>query len=901
MTLSVWTSYNPEVKDNVFPMLSGTSTIKSTSTGTLLTFFIAVLLFFSGISAAARVQTAGRPARTAELDSKATRLLDHALRLADLYNWTGAASHFADAEKLFIATRDQRNALYAQLGLLRSSADRENLPEMSAGLQHKLDSNPLLHSDKRLRMFCLIVKGDIDGEFDYSAMTEDWQDVSELAQEIGDRKWQYRATAQLGLAAFYKGDLITARRNVGSALALAKANDDRGAEIRYMTVLGIGLLYAKMYAQALPFFDHALLIARATPESGYPFLTKESRLQALIGLHQFAAAKSLERELMSEARKERNLEQQGDALILSASIDESRNEMSSALADLKEALAISRSAGYVRQVAEEESQIAELYRNLGRLEEAEQFAARAASSTQASGNLWAVPERLQTVAEVKVARHEYVAADHIYARAEAFIDSSIGNVPGVLDKTAFIRAASTLYTEHFCLVAKHFHDPSKAFSIIEQVRGRVATDSLIAGSRTPAKARADEKALSALRLKLMTARSNPEVTAIRNQIFMTEQARWVTPDLSILRNPSRDEFGIRRVQRSIGDSTLVLEYVTAEPQSYCLAISRTQFRIVPLPGEHQLSNMVAAYRTAVSTQKTAQVEGKRLYDALLRPISAVESTPALLIIRDGPLYLLPFGGLVDPTGSYVVAHHTVVYAPSATAYCLLLGRKQNPKSFARQLLAVGGVPYNEREVSRIAAVRGFGNQGLSLLPGSKQEVLVAASALKGARDTVLIGRAATKYALEHQQLSQYRIIHMAVHGFADRSDPHRSALILLSDPSAGEDGFLEASQIVQFPITANLVVLSACDTAVGPIEGEEGIDTIARAFLLAGAKSVISTLWSIDDTYSYMLMKRFYQHLAKGEHPATALAGAKRDMLQDLGPRALPYYWAGFIFDGPAN
>ncbi len=165
----------------------------------------------------------------------------------------------------------------------------------------------------------------------------------------------------------------------------------------------------------------------------------------------------------------------------------------------------------------------------------------------------------------------------------------------------------------------------------------------------------------------------------------------------------------------------------------------------------------------------------------------------------------------------------------------------------------------------------------------------------------MIGPDATKYAFEHEPIEQYRLIHLAVHGFADPAYPDRSALVLLSDPSAGEDGFLEASEIVQLHINADLVILSACDTAVGPIEGEGGIATLSRAFLLAGAKSVISTLWAIDDTYSYLLMQRFYKHVASGEPAAYALADAKRDTLRALGQRAAPYYWAGFIFEGPAD
>ena len=99
---------------------------------------------------------------------------------------------------------------------------------------------------------------------------------------------------------------------------------------------------------------------------------------------------------------------------------------------------------------------------------------------------------------------------------------------------------------------------------------------------------------------------------------------------------------------------------------------------------------------------------------------------------------------------------------------------------------------------------------------------------------------------------------------AQRSEIVRR-LVLLSDPPAGEDGFLQASEIVQLRLNSDLVILSACDTAVGPLEGEEGIAALSRAFLLAGARSVVSTLWSIDDTFSLFLMKQFYKHLAAHE------------------------------------
>jgi CHAT domain-containing protein len=121
---------------------------------------------------------------------------------------------------------------------------------------------------------------------------------------------------------------------------------------------------------------------------------------------------------------------------------------------------------------------------------------------------------------------------------------------------------------------------------------------------------------------------------------------------------------------------------------------------------------------------------------------------------------------------------------------------------------------------------------------------------------------------------------------------------MLGDPAGAEDGLLLAPEIAQLRLRSNLVVLSACDTAVGPIQGQEGVSTLARSFLLAGAQNVISTLWSADDTSSLTVIKQFYAHLASGAPPASALASAKRDFLAKFGSKAVPYYWAAFTFEG---
>ena len=493
---------------------------------------------------------------------------------------------------MFIAAGDRRNALYAKLGRIRSTAEQGRLPVISAQLTAELDTNPLLRSDKQLRMFSFIVKGDIDSEINSGAMRYDWEQVQALAHELNNAEWQYRALAQLGLAAFYEGDLATARKNVGGALAAATAAGDAGAQIRYLTALGIGLVASKMYEQALPYIDNGLKIASATPDAGYPFMTYELRLDALIGLKQFDAAETLAADILTHAREQHRPAHQAQVLIQAADLALARSDYTAALSDLDQCLPLSQAAGLERQLEEAQSLLADIYREQGDLPKAEHFAGLAAASTQASGDICSVPERLQTLAEIEIGRGAYSEADRTYDRAAAFVDSTIGNLSGVLDKTALIKASSELYSQHFCLVAQHFNDPAKAFSIIEQVRGRVTTDLLMAGSVTPAEARKEERTISQLQLKLMAARSTAEVRTIRDQIFMAEQSRWVTPDVSILKARAHATVGIERVERSLSPSSVILEYVVADPQSYCLVISHGSSHIVQLASKKHINTLV---------------------------------------------------------------------------------------------------------------------------------------------------------------------------------------------------------------------------------------------------------------------------------------------------------------------
>jgi CHAT domain-containing protein len=164
-----------------------------------------------------------------------------------------------------------------------------------------------------------------------------------------------------------------------------------------------------------------------------------------------------------------------------------------------------------------------------------------------------------------------------------------------------------------------------------------------------------------------------------------------------------------------------------------------------------------------------------------------------------------------------------------------------------------------------------------------------------------LGQDATEAAFKSQPLADFKIIHIAAHGIASPKFPDRAALVLGTDPKAGEDGLLQVREIRDLSLNADLVTLSACDTGTGQLQGEEGIANLVRAFLFAGAKSALASLWTASDISTRTLMGHFYHYIVQGEDEATALRKAKADLIEEFGDQALPFYWAGFILVGDAS
>jgi CHAT domain-containing protein len=323
-----------------------------------------------------------------------------------------------------------------------------------------------------------------------------------------------------------------------------------------------------------------------------------------------------------------------------------------------------------------------------------------------------------------------------------------------------------------------------------------------------------------------------------------------------------------------------------------LVITKSQARLAKLGDRGAIDAAAGRFITAIRAKQQALTEGDALAGLVFSAIPEVRNHSNLIIVPDAQLHSVPFAALVFG-GKRLIETHSIVRVPSASTYVLL--QRKTPNAPGLSLLAVGGVRYNA-DASRIAQQRGY---KLDNLPGSRDEAIAAADALAGIlHDRLLLeGRAATEMAVKQAVRTPRTLIHLGVHGIAS-DQPDRGALVFLPDASAGEDGLLEVPEIVQLRLRSDLSVLSACDTAVGVVQGQEGVANLSRAFLLGGSRSVVSTLWAIDDAFSATLMRSFYSSLAQGMSKAAALVAAQRYIVQRFPDTAVPWYWAGYMLEG---
>jgi CHAT domain-containing protein len=851
---------------------------------------------------------AGRDARIPE----SQRLLAAADRFAMLYNWPKAAPLYAKAESLLVHANDRKRFLFARLGYLWVTADAGVTPAATEEVADYLNDS-VVRTDPNVLLRALVAKAVLDRNRNEIAARESWNQILNLAQRLHDTHWERRAKAEIGQILYMDGNVESATVMFRDALESQYWHLDLAPAIYYTAMVGNGAAESGRAETALQYCDIALRISGLVRDGGFPYLAYQGKARALISLGRSSEALIVLNSAIKQARKEGNSYALAQLLVVSGIATKSTNS-TGAIQYLSEAVELSEWKGFEHVFSWSSIQLASVYKDTGHIEAAASLAARAVATVRDLEDRYHLPEDLTLLADLESRKGNAKRSDELYSEATDVIDALLVNLNTDQLKGSLISQLSDAYVGHFRLVATKLQDSSRAFEIIENARGRELSDNLRGDSRSLTSA--DERTIAAVRdinriqLALLHATNSTERSVLLDVLFGEEQllAPVRNRNPGLISNAHRFKpVAVADFQRSLHSDEIVLEYVLDEPFSFCLRITPSDNDVITLSaGRKRIEGLVDEYLDAARSRNSETSSSQELFSVLLKPVLIGKgSRNRLIVVPDGKLHLLPFDGLTDTKGKYVLESRVVTYAPSATVLDLL--RKARPTDPAKMsFLGIGGVSYSD---SRIAATDrgpasadffGIDPVAFSNLPGSRQEVTSIASMVPGP-SKVLVGATATEASFKMQSLADYRVIHLAVHGVASVQFPDRAALVLGNGSASGEDGLLQAREIRDLDLRADLVVLSACETGSGKLLGEEGIASLERAFLLAGAKSVIASLWTADDTYTIALMNRLYRHLVDGSDKGTALQQAKLDLLKEFGEQALPIYWAGFTLVGDGS
>lgn len=345
--------------------------------------------------------------------------------------------------------------------------------------------------------------------------------------------------------------------------------------------------------------------------------------------------------------------------------------------------------------------------------------------------------------------------------------------------------------------------------------------------------------------------------------------------------------GLNALRSILAEDEALVALAETDGGHVAFLVLRDGLEIVPLPHAGALPRRIEFFSRLLRAGHApdAVALGRGLTSELLAPV--LERLPGtvrrLLFAVAGPLAAVPFAALPVPRRAApdgfepLLAQYEVGYVPSLAALHHL--RRRAPAESGGDLLA-------------------FGDPRLSVGPGvlrySDDEVR-AIAALAGPETTIFLGARASESALKTSGAANYRALHFATHALVDGARPSRSALLLAA--SEAEDGLLQPAEIYALTLTSELVVLSACRSAAGRASAAEGMLSLARAFMYAGARSVVGSQWDVDDRSSARLMARFYGALSQRKSVAAALRAAQIS-LAGPDPYATAAQWAGFVVSG---
>ena len=431
---------------------------------------------------------------------------------------------------------------------------------------------------------------------------------------------------------------------------------------------------------------------------------------------------------------------------------------------------------------------------------------------------------------------------------------------------------------------------------------------------------------------------NKEISALEDEHQQVQASiRQSSPQYAALTQPQ--PLGLKEIQQELDGGTLLLEYSLGEERSYLWVVTPDSLKTYVLPKRAEIQKVAQkVYETLIARSVTKletpaqrkariaeadaefQKTATELSRMILEPVASELGNKRLVIVADGALQYVPFGALSVPAVAYqpLIVRHEVISLPSASAFAVqrenLANRELAPKTLAviaDPVFSVGdprvkagaepAVQVATRSLEHGPAVTAPGSQlSIARLPFTRWEADQILAVARAGSNLKALDFRANRAMATSGELSKYRYVHFATHGYLDTTRAGLSAIVLSLYDENGkpQDGFLRTHDIYNLKLPAELVVLSACETGLGKDVRGEGLEGLTRGFMYAGARRVVVSLWNVNDKATATLMQRLYAGMLRNNKtPAAALRAAQIEMLRG-GQWQAPYYWAAFVMQG---
>lgn len=758
---------------------------------------------------------------------------------------------------------------------------------------------------------------------EYQKALDVYQKALELRRQSGNKSGE--ATSLNNIGAVYKtlGEFEEALKMLEQSLKIYQESGFRRNEAKNLS--SIGTIYSELgdAQKALEFYQKALTIHRELEN-------KEGQLSVLhnIGLiyagqDQPQKAMELFRKALQFAEEISDRESEGEILTARAQAFERLGDAENAGVYYNRALSLQRDLGLQGDVAETLYHFA-------------QFEER-------NGNSAAAIEKMREVLQLSEDLRNSITNQNLrssyFATLQSYFDFYIS-----------------------LLIAAHRLEPKKGFDalaleISEQTRARSLLESL---GESQADIRSGIEPSLLAREKLLRQTINAKETQRLNAVRQTDsikaaeyekdigelvkkyrdlqtEIRAKSPQFAALTQP--ESLTLKEIQTQIlDDNTILLEYFLGAKKSFLFLVTRGSLEIFELPPqpviEKKARSFIENLRARASenlresqperetriqfADRNWRKEAANLSEMLLAPVAAKLQNKRLLVVNSGILQYVSFASLFNPAAKnqYLVETNEILHLPSASTLAILRNVRKNRQNKPKNTAAVLADPVFEIDDARVKTLAKkpaikTDNSGANLVSSklrsnfsrlrfSRQEAETISALLPNEKKLIAIDFSANLKTVDAEDFTKSRIVHFATHGIVNSEFPELSGVVLslVNENGEWQDGFLRLHDIYNLLLAADLVVLSACETALGKEIKGEGIVGLTRGFMYAGNSDVVASLWKVDDRATTELMKRFYQKMLKEKlRPADALRKAQISMIKEKETQN-PFYWAAFILQG---